>query len=160
MSQMSTKNIYLRNFSKKNVLRNFFFSNSLISLSKFRFSKFYCSIVLLFHGQRPKNLYLRNVSKKNFKFFFKFSIFDFQISNGPNRLYLKIFWFSFSNFLISIFKVHVHCIVLYCIVLSWTPVQVLGSCVGAPEPQVCPHYTPDERRQCQAKQLPFHTKWM
>ena len=63
--KMSTKTahpfVILRNFSKKNIFfkkKNYskFFEIEYENEEKY----FYCSIVLLFHGQRPKNLNLRN----------------------------------------------------------------------------------------------------
>ena len=116
---MSTKTAHpfvtLRNFSKKIFFFKKFFFSKFFDLDIKKWKKwFYCSIVLLFHGQRPKNLYLRDFSKKKFfsKFFFsKFFEIYFEIEEKyfycsivllchgqrPKNVYLR----NFSKFYLS-----------------------------------------------------------
>ena len=71
---------YLEIFRKKFFFSNFFFSKFFEIEYGIEEKYFYCSIVLLCHGQRPKNPILRNFSK-NF-FFQNFYFFKFVFANA------------------------------------------------------------------------------
>ena len=66
---MSQKYPILKKFSgKEKKIQNLFFSKFFEIDFGIEEKYFYCSIVLLSHGQRPKNLYLRNLKKNQFFF--------------------------------------------------------------------------------------------